>query len=105
MGKETKTESEIQKEITDYLKSIGCLVFRMNSGKTQHNVTLCPNGTPDLLVITKTGYTIWIEVKTETGKLRVSQVEMIANLHERKQDICIARSVESVVERFKYIIK
>jgi len=91
-------ESDIQKEIVAWLKKESALVFRMNAGKTTHNVTPVPNGTPDLLVITRQGKTIWIEVKNEKGALRKSQVDMIFDLNFRKQDIIIARSLEQVQE-------
>ena len=92
------TESEIQKQIITYLKLSNYLVFRMNSGKTQYNVQLCPKGTPDLLAISPQGKTLWIEVKTASGKLRESQVKMIADLESRGQKVIIARSVKDVLD-------
>jgi Holliday junction resolvase len=89
------SESEIQKQIIDYLKTSGGIVFRMNSGQRQNNVKLCPAGTPDLFVVLP-HKTLWIEVKTETGKLRDSQKEMIFELLKRKQEVIIARSVDDV---------
>jgi len=71
----------------------------MNSGGTQHNVRLCLAGTPDLLCITKSGKVIWIEVKTATGKLRESQVKMIADLENKGQTVIIARSVKDLLDR------
>jgi hypothetical protein len=90
------TESEIQKQIVDFLKLSGCLVFRMNAGKRQNNMTLAPAGTPDLMAITRCGDTIWLEVKTETGKLRETQEKMIAELVNRFQAVYLVRSVEDV---------
>ena len=92
------SESEIQKQIVDWLKIEEAIIFRMNAGKTTKNVTPVPNGTPDLLVVTKQGFVCWIEVKTAKGKLRDSQIDMICSLKERKQEILIARSLEQVQE-------
>ena len=83
------TESQIQKQIIDYLRTIGAIVFRMNSGSTRHNVKLAPPGTPDILAVLRT-QTIWIEVKTETGVLRDSQRFMIRELQATRteRDCC-----------------
>lgn len=77
------TEGEIQKQIIDYLKINGCIVFRMSSGQRQHNVKLAPAGTPDLMALTRFGDVIWLEVKTDTGKLRETQERMIDELLDR----------------------
>jgi len=45
------TEAEIQREIVEALRLAGFLVFRMNSGRVMKNLTLCPEGTPDLLAV------------------------------------------------------
>ncbi|MCW8932147.1 MAG: VRR-NUC domain-containing protein [Gammaproteobacteria bacterium] len=92
-----KSESEIQKDIIDYLKTTGSIVIRMNSGSLKYNVKLAPVGTPDLLAVLKT-MLIWIEVKTETGKLRPAQVEMIKELRLRNQIVIVARSVDDVIK-------
>ncbi len=93
------TESEIQKDIIQYLKSIDCMVFRMNSGYIRKNVKLSPPGTPDLLVITKSGIVIWIEVKTETGQLNAKQEIMHLKLLKHKQIVFVCRSVDDIKEK------
>ncbi len=90
------TESELQKEIIAYLKVKECLVFRMNSGYIKSNVRLAPPGTPDLLVVPPAGFSFWVEVKTPTGKLRESQIEMIDKLKQRNQTVWIVRSMEEI---------
>ena len=94
------TESEIQKEVVKYLKDRNCLVFRMNSGYIRKNVKLSPPGTPDLLVITRSGKVIWLEIKTETGKLNPKQKSMIYELATRKQHVYIIRDKDEL----KYIL-
>lgn len=90
------TETEIQKQIIETLHLNGCVVLRMNSGKGRNNQTLCPEGTPDLLCITRRGVYYWIEVKTETGKLRDSQKETIADLKSRGCHVIVARDINDV---------
>ena len=91
------TESELQKQIIDYLKLCNAIVFRMNSGQRQNNVKLCPSGTPDILAVLP-HKTLWIEVKTDKGKLRPSQITMHSRLKERGQEVIVARSVDDVME-------
>jgi len=92
------TESEIQRDIIAFLKTCGFIVYRMNSGAVRHNVKMCDPGTPDLMVISPYGNVLWIEVKTETGKLSMVQLEMHARLRSCDQAVIVARSVEDVKE-------
>lgn len=88
------TETEIQKQIIDYLRLHNYIIFRMNSGSARNNIKLCPSGTPDLLAVGRK--TIWIEVKTPTGKLRESQIEMHEKLTKCNQTVIIARSIDDI---------
>ena len=89
-------EADIQRNILRYLSMIDALVFRMNAGKTRYNVKLAPSGTPDLFAVLGDGRCLWIEVKTETGKIRESQYKMIQELENRGQWVIIARDVSDV---------
>ena len=91
-----QTESEIQKEVMTFLKVCGFMAFRMNSGYIKKNVKLSPIGTPDIMAISPYGKTTWIEIKTETGKLRDSQIDMHAKLRSYDQNVIVARSVKDV---------
>ena len=91
------SESEIQKQIIDYLKLQRAYVIRHNAGRIKNNVRLAPDGTPDLYALLPDGRAIWIEVKTDTGKLRPSQTAMITILRSRKQKVIVARSLEDVI--------
>lgn len=90
------TESEIQREIVAYLKVRDYMVFRMNSGYIKSNVKLSPKGTPDLLVIAPSGRVLWLEIKTATGKLNVSQTMMHSKLRIHKQVVFVVRCVDDV---------
>lgn len=89
------TETEIQKAIIDYLKMRGYKVFRMNAGRASFKAQSLPKGTPDLLAISKYK-TIWIEVKTSTGKLSKNQIEMILFLQNCNHKVIVARSIDDL---------
>lgn len=97
------TESAIQKQITEALKLKGYMVFRMNSGMARKNVKLCPAGTPDLLALGP-GNMFWIEVKTETGRLRPEQASMHVKLERLGQTVLIARRVEDVLNYINKLV-
>jgi Holliday junction resolvase len=91
-------ESEIQRQIIEYLQLKGFLVFRMNAGtvrKGNHHIRLAPAGTPDLLCI-RHGYQVWLEIKTSDGKTSAEQDDMHAVLNMHLQKVYTVRSVEEV---------
>lgn len=90
------TETDIQQQIVEYLELSGCIVFRMNAGRGRNNQRLAPAGTPDLLVVGRLGKIMWIEVKTDNGKLSLDQEKMHIDLARRYQNVMIARSVDDV---------
>ena len=94
----TKTETEIKKEISDYLKACGYKVYRMQAGRISKNMHNNEAGTPDLFCVGRHGNCFWVEVKTPTGKLRPAQVEHIADLIERGQFVLVASSIQEVAE-------
>ena len=96
MNRVATTETEIQKEIVEFLRAHNCLVFRMNSGRGKGWQQLCPAGTPDLLVIDRMGQVLWIEVKTLEGRLRPEQVEMHDRLIKRGHHVIVARGIDEV---------
>lgn len=56
-------ESEIQKNILDYLELRGICAWRTNAGQTRNNVKLAPKGTPDIIGYLPNGLFLGIEVK------------------------------------------
>ena len=96
-----QTESQIQSKIIEYLELNRFLVFRLNSGKARHNIRLCPNGTPDLLAISRHGSVWWIEVKKPGGKVSTEQWEMINKLKARGHNVIVAYSVMDVQTNLK----
>lgn len=90
------TETEIQKEIKDYLEDKGYLVYRMNSGRGRYNIRMAPPGTPDLLVILNNGQSIWIEVKQPGLKCTDIQKEMHQKLIDKGQKVMVAYNKDDV---------
>ena len=88
-------ESEIQRQIIDYLESFGHMVYRMNAGKGRYNIRLSPAGTPDLLVIMDNS-SVWIEVK-QPGKVPTDvQLEQYNRLMAKGQVVIVCTSVDDV---------
>jgi len=88
-------EGIIQKDIVDYCTAAGCLVFRMNAGGRGYNIKRPPAGTPDLMVV-HNRVLVWIEVKTEDGKVSDIQQKMHTRLINMGQRVIVARSIDDV---------
>ena len=94
---ELNKQLKIQKEIIDYCKLRGAIVFRMNAGSAKYNIKLAPKGTPDLLVVMESR-SFWIEIKTPKGKVKPDQEKMHTDLREKGQRVYVCRSVEELIE-------
>jgi hypothetical protein len=95
MIQQSLSEQEIQKQIIDYCTAAGCLVFRMNSGSRNYNNKQAPKGTPDLFIVLNRRC-VWIEVKTEKGKVSDIQEKMHTRLINMGQRVIVARSLDDV---------
>ena len=96
------TETEIQKSIVDYLKTIGITAWRQNSGKTKYNVYMAPAGTPDIIGYFPNGKFLGIEVKQPKGKLSNKQKEW----HEKAEKSgCVILTAYSLSDVVDYITK
>lgn len=62
-----KDEKSLQKYLSDRLKDAGCLVYKFASPNKR--------GVPDLIVITPYHSVLFIEVKSPTGKGRLSKLQ------------------------------
>jgi len=92
-----KSETQIQKEIKDYLEACNFLVLRMNAGvvkKGRRYIHLAESGTPDLLAIGIVN--IWFEVKRPGEKPSDDQIEMIHKLEKRGERVHVVCSVDDV---------
>lgn len=61
------------------------------------------NGTPDLLIpVPRGGYhSLWIEMKSPTGRLRPAQVEFITALREMNHKVVVCRSTDDAIAETK----
>lgn len=98
------TESNIQKEIMEYLTLRGYLVWRNNSGGKKigkYYIHMAPEGSPDIIGIQPvTGKFIGVEVKKPDGKTEKKRAEKQRLFSENIQKLggiaIIAYCVEDV---------
>jgi hypothetical protein len=57
-------------------------------------------GLPDIAGILDDGRPLFVEVKTETGKLSEDQAKFLFEAHKRKALCCVARSLNQFEEWF-----
>lgn len=101
----SQSETDIQKQVIDWLKSQGIFVIRIPVGGVRHagiRKASPLRGFPDLLCIipnTK-GRLLAIEIKTDSGRLSKIQEEMIFNLELAGATCLVARSVADVATFF-----
>lgn len=99
-------ETAVQRAIIEALQTLGCLVFRLNSGAIdgtdlrgqRMHVELCPPGTPDVMAVLLDGRVVWVECKYKKGRLSPAQVAMHRDLRQRGHLVIVARSVDDLLE-------
>jgi hypothetical protein len=92
-------EAGLLREIHDLGNQIGALVLRLNSGQIR-GVRLCPAGTPDLLLL-RHGKPLFIECKTEQGRLSPVQKKMHARLRGMGFTVIVARTLDDVLNQLE----
>lgn len=101
-----KSESQIQKEILDWLKKKmyndrSVWVSRLSTGHAFKNqftvIELCPTGTPDILCLYK-GRFIGIEVKAKGGRQSSEQKDMAKLIKKAGGEYHIVRSLKKLKE-------
>ena len=93
------TESEIQRDIKNYLQKTGWKVIRNHTQGVKYSRGRGTNpnaGMPDLLSL-RAGEYVWIEVKTPSGKLSIIQLMYIARLRNHGAKVIIATCVDDVI--------
>lgn len=96
------TEQEIQNKIILEVNKRGHRLWRANAGKVQTKdnriIKLFPKGFPDAVGFRKTdGKMIFIEVKTEKGRLRPEQIKFQSFIETQPVLYGIARSVDDAI--------
>ena len=97
------TETEIQKQILDYLKTTGVKAWRANSGKGRYNVYLSPAGTPDIIGYLPSGKFLGIEVKKPGEKPIEKQVEWMEAAAGSGCIIIVAHCLDDVIRSLEQI--
>lgn len=83
-------ERDIEKWLGERLKKLGCLYYKFVSPSTP--------GVPDRIVILPDGKTIYVELKTEVGRLSNVQQRQIARMRERGADVRMVRGADEAKE-------
>lgn len=97
-----KSEQTIQNEIIIAINKLGHRLWRTNAGRvvTKDNrvIQLLPKGFPDTVGYRKSdGKMIFIEVKTEKGRLRPEQIKFQSFIETQPVLYGVARSVEDAI--------
>lgn len=108
-------EHELQREIQAALSKEGCRAFRTNAGdawtgewqtmgqqailiKHARRFIGLPKGFPDLLVVCPGGKVVFMEIKTQTGRVSPEQQKMHQFLRRMGQRVTVARSVSDAIK-------
>lgn len=86
----TERESDLHDQIVSTCKARGWIIFhaRMDCRTTY------PLGTPDFIIATDDGRTIYVEAKARNGKLSPAQNAMLAWLRKNQQQCYVVSSIE-----------
>lgn len=90
VGRKNKKETEIMRGVRDYLQIMGWFVVRIQQGLGAHK------GIADLVAI-KDGITVWIEVKTERGRLSEHQKLFADSIEKAGGKYFVVRSIDDAV--------
>jgi len=83
-------ESDYQKLIMKFMETNGFLVFKLPP-----SIYSSRKGLPDLVCIRRgDGLTVWLEVKTPTGRLSKSQEKLIAEMREAGAHVHVVRGYD-----------
>lgn len=82
------TEARIEKHLVDGVKKLGGLCLKFVSPSSA--------GVPDRLIITAAGRVIFVELKTESGRLSKMQRYMIGEMRKRGADVRVVKGLDEV---------
>lgn len=96
-------EKEIERWLGEQMKKLGCLYFKFTSPSNP--------GVPDRLIITPDGRTIYVELKTEIGRLSNIQKWQIGRMQALGADVrkikgkdeakAFAREVKQICDTYR----
>lgn len=90
-------ESEIEKRLAKMVRDNGGLCYKFVS----------PNnpGVPDRIVITPTGKTIYVELKTEIGSLQRIQEWQLGEIKKRGADVRVLKGLQEAKDFVKEVFE
>lgn len=83
-------ESQIERHLVNGVKKLGGMCVKFVSPGTP--------GVPDRLIITKTGQIIFVELKTDVGRLSKIQKYVISEMQKRKANVRVVKGLTAVKE-------
>lgn len=86
------TETDIRRQVRDYLRIRGWFVFHILQGLG------CYLGVTDLIAV-RDGRTVFIELKTKTGKQSDYQKQFQADLEAAGGEYILCRGIDDLMER------
>ncbi len=81
-------ENQIEKRLVEGIKKQGGMCMKFVSPGTA--------GVPDRIIITATGKIIFVELKTETGRLSKIQMYTIGEMKKRGADVRVIKGLDEV---------
>lgn len=91
MKESIRREATVERSFCNRLRKAGCLVYKFVSPGN--------DGVPDRIVITPRGRVIFVELKTERGKLSDIQKYQIGRIRDHGQDVRVLYGKDGV-DRF-----
>ena len=83
-------ESQIERRLVEGVKRLGGMCLKFVSPGTL--------GVPDRIIITAIGRVIFVELKTETGRLTKIQRYVIGEMQKRGADARVVKGIDEVKE-------
>lgn len=83
-------EKQIERRLVEGVKKLGGLCYKF--------VSPGHPGVPDRMIITKAGKVIFVELKTDTGRLSKLQSYTIGEMQKRGADVRVVWGLENVME-------
>lgn len=93
MEKSIRREANVERSFCNRLRKAGCLVYKFVSPGN--------DGVPDRIVVTPGGRVIFVELKTERGKLEPIQKFQIGRLQDHGQTVLVLHGTAEV-DRFVF---
>ena len=88
------SEKEIERLFVDAIKDAGGIAYKFTSPGN--------SGVPDRIVCLPDGQTIFVELKTTTGRLTALQERQIDRLHKAGQSTAVLYGLRDVIDFLEY---